>query len=458
MEEVGLYKNYGFKKIAKATIAPILMMIFSSIYSVVDGFFISFFVGSSAFSGVNLIMPIIMIIGGVGFMLGAGGTALVSKKLGEGKDKEASDIFSMIALTAVILGILISIVVFFFVEDLVRAMASVSEGSSEEMIRYASTYGRILVAGQLLYILQNTFQSLLAADNKQNLAFMFTLIAGLTNIALDALFIIVFKWDVVGAAVATLVGYAIGGIGPIIYYALINKNGKLKIRFVKLQIRPILQAMWNGSSEFASNISSSVVSIVYNIQLLKLYGENGVSAYGALMYVSFIFIAIFYGYNIGLSPAIAYNYGAGDKKEATNLLNRSLIFVGVAGLLMSGCSILLSTPLGKLFSSGNADLAALTASAMKIYSLCFIFAGFSLFLSSFFTALNNGLISALISILRTFCFQIAFVFIMPAIIGKEGIWWSAVGAEITSIILSFIFLLAYRKRYGYWTSDNQKNG
>lgn len=455
MTKVHISEHFTAKKIFKMTIAPILMALFSSIYSVVDGVYISANVGNAAFSGVNLIMPILMIIGSVGWMFGTGGTALVSKYLGEKNKEGASRVFSTMVYLSIISGIVLSLVFFFLIDPITRAMASISSDNTEEMIEYAILYGKIIVCGETLFIMQNAFQALLAADEKQKVAFFFTLAAGLSNIVLDALFIIVFKMGVAGAAIATIIGYAIGGIGPIIYYLFFHKDGEVRLIKTKFSIREVLQCMWNGCSEFVSNISSSVVSIVFNIQLLRIYGQNGVAAYGTVMYVSYFFIAIFFGYNIGMSPVIGYNYGAKNKDEMTNVLNRSLIFVAVSGFLMSLFAFATATVFGNLFSGGDQKLDDLIVLAMRCYSASFMLAGFSIYLSSFFTSLNDGLISALISLIRTLVLQIATVLLLPLIFNDSSIWFSGLAAEIGSIVLSFIFLLTLRKKYGYWEKKDK---
>ena len=445
---IRLSDHFTYKKILLATINPILMMVFISVYSIVDGFFISNFSSPSAFAGVNLIFPIIMIVGGVGFMLGAGGSALVSKLLGEKKNEEANKTFTMIILFAVLLGVILSLIGFIFMEPIAKGMASFSKETSEEMIEYAILYGKVLVLGQTFFILQNTFQSFFVVNERAGLGFIFTLISGLTNMVLDFLFVGILKMGVLGAAFATIVGYIIGSVGPIIYF-LRHKNGLINFSKTKLSFKPLLQSCFNGSSEFVNNISSSIVSIVFNIQLLKFFGEKGVNAYGIIMYLSFIFTAVFIGYSVGISPIISYHYGAKNHKELHNLLTKSSILVSIASLLMFLISFFGARMFSSLFANGDESLLALTTKGMQIYSIAFLLIGLSIFISSFFTALNNGLISALISFLRTLVFQISFVFILPIFLGGYGIFWAVLGCEISSIILAFLFLFIYKKKYNY---------
>ena len=445
---MNLGEHLTFRKIFKVTIFPIIMMIFTSLYSIVDGLFISNFANESSFSAVNLVMPFIMIIGSIGFMMGTGGTALVSRYLGQQEKEKANNTFSLIVYSTIAMGILISLIGFFTIVPIIKALGSINSSTSEEMVSEAIIYGRIIICFLVFFMLQHLFQSFFLVAGKSRLGFIVILIGGVTNIILDALFIGVFKWGVVGAAVATSIGYILTSTISVLYF-IFKKNGVIRLGKATFKMKPILRSAYNGLSEFVSNISMSVVSIVYNIQLLRLYGENGVSAYGIIMYVSFVFIAIFIGYSIGVAPYIGYNFGAENNKELKNILKKSIIIIFITGIIMMTVSLLTASSFSGFFSNGNADLKDLAATAMRICSLCFLFSGFSIFASSFFTALNNGTISASISVLRTLVFQISFVFIIPIIVGSIGIWWSNVGAEAVSFILCIIFIITFRKKYNY---------
>lgn len=424
------------------------MMIFTSLYSVVDGFFIANYAGRDSYAGINLIMPVIMIIGGIGFMYGTGGSALSAKLLGEKKDREASEVFSLMLLFTVISGIIISVIGFIFIKPIAVSMASFSEGTTDAMINEAVLYGRILVLGQVGFMTQNLFQSFFLVAERSKTGFLFTVLAGITNMILDALFIGIFRWGVAGAAAATITGYIVGSAGPVLYFL---KHKDLTIGIVKpdFRIKPILKSCANGSSEFVSNVSSSIVGIVFNIQLLKYIGQDGVSAYGTIMYVGFIFVAVFIGYSIGISPVISYNFGAQNHAELKNVLKKSTVIILCSSVIMALLSFLGADFLGTMFSSGDPSLASLSGTALRINSACFIFCGLAIFISSFFTALNNGLLSAVQSFLRTIVFQIGFVFLLPAIIGQNGIWWACVGSDISSMTIGLILLAANRKKYRY---------
>ena len=448
MTKVHISDHFTYKNIFKATIFPIVMMVFTSLYVIVDGIFIANFASNSAFAAVNLVFPFIMIIGGFGFMMGTGGTALVSKLLGEQNKEKANRVFSLVIYSTLGIGIVLSIAGFFLIPILVRGAAGISEDASQEMIDEAILYGRILMATQFIYILQNVFQSFFMVAEKTKLGFVFVLGGGISNMILDALFIGVLKWGIVGAACATIAGYVIAGIGPLIYF-ICQRKGIIFLEKPDKEIKNLFKSAYNGISEFVSNISMNVVAIIYNIQLLRMYGENGVSTYGIIMYLSFVFVAIFIGYSLGMAPPVGYNYGAKNKEELHNILNKSLIIIAVTSIIMAVASFLTARLFSNVFANGNEELANLATYAMRIYSIAFLACGFSIYISSFFTALNNGTISGLLSLSRTFVFQVLFGVTFPLFLPRESIWWAIASAEVVSVFASFTFLMVNKKKYGY---------
>ena len=441
--KIQLSDHFDYKKLFRFTVPTVLMMVFTSIYGVVDGFFVSNFAGKTPFAAINLIMPFVMVIGGMGFMVGTGGTALVSKVLGEGDRKKANEFFTMMIIFVLILAAVVSALGIAFIRPVAKFL-----GADEQMMGYCVVYGRIVIGFSAAFMLQNVFQSFLIAAEKPKLGLITILAAGCTNMALDALFVGVFKWGVAGAAVATGISECVGGLIPLIYFIMPNKS-LLRVVKTKLDIKAILQACGNGSSELMSNISSSVVGMLYNIQLGRLAGENGIAAYGVLMYVQFVFIAIFIGYSIGVAPIIGYNYGAQNYAELKSMRKKSMLIMGVLGVILSAVAFCFAKPLAKIFVSYDAELLALTVRAFKIYAIHFLLCGFNIFASGFFTALNNGGVSAAISFLRTLVFQSAAVIIMPIIFGVNGIWWAVVVAEVCAFIISTTFLIIKRKKYNY---------
>lgn len=447
--KIQLSDHFTYKKLLRFTLPSIGMMIFSSIYGVVDGFFVSNFVGETAFTAVNFIMPFLMILGALGFMFGAGGSALVAKTLGEGDRKEANSLFSLIVYVSLVLGAVIAILGIL----LLRPVATLL-GAEGQMLENCVDYGWIIALGLPFFMLQMEFQSFMITAEKPQLSLVFTVAAGITNIVLDALFVGAFRWGLAGAAVATITSQFVGFICPLVYF--VRKNTSLlRIGKTKMDVKALVKTCTNGSSELMTNISMSLVGILYNTQLLKYAGEAGVAAYGVLMYVNFIFISAFIGYSIGCAPIIGYHYGASNSNELKGLLKKSTNIILISSVTMVGLSLALATPMSYLFVGYNASLFELTKNAFFYYSFSFLFSGFAIFGSSFFTALNNGPVSAIISFLRTLVFQTVAVLVLPIIFEKAGgrgitgIWFSIVVAEALAVVVTVIFLLAKRKKYNY---------
>lgn len=440
---IQLSEHFTLKKLLRFTLPSIVMMIFTSVYGVVDGFFVSNFVGKTPFAAVNFIMPFLMILGAVGFMFGTGGSALIAKTMGEGDSHKAKQLFSLFVYTTAVCGIIIGAIGIIFIRPLASLL-----GAEGEMLENCVTYGRVILIALPFYMLQYEFQSYFAAAEKPQLGLAVTIASGLTNMILDALFMAVFHWGVVGAAAATAVSQAVGGTVPLIYFSRPNTS-LLRLTKTKWEGKALLKACTNGSSELMSNISMSVVSMLYNVQLMKYAGENGVAAYGVLMYVNMIFLAAFIGYSVGTAPVTGYHYGAGNHTELKSLLKKSVCVISVFAVCMFLLAEILAHPLAKIFVGYDEVLLNLTHHGFMIFSFSFLFAGFSIYGSSFFTALNNGLISALISFLRTLVFQIAAVLILPAFLGIDGIWISIVAAEIMAVMITVFFIVKMRKKYHY---------
>lgn len=442
---IQLSDHFTYKKLLQFTLPSIGMMVFSSIYGVVDGFFVSNFVGEIPFKAVNLIMPFLMILGAIGFMFGAGGSALVSKTLGEGKRDKANKLFSLFVYITIIIGVITAVLGIAFLEPV-----SYFLGARGQMLQECVTYGTVILCALPFFMLQIEFQSFMVVAEKPQLSLVFTIISGVANMVLDALFIAVFNWGVIGAALATATSQVIGGVVPFIYLA--GKNSSLlKLGRTYVDLRAIFQACGNGSSELMSNVSMSLVGMLYNTQLLKYAGEggDGVAAYGVLMYVNFVFISTFIGFSVGIAPVFGYHFGAKNSSELKGLLKKSLVIIGITSVAMFALSELLATPMSMLFVGYNPQLLELTKRAFLFYSFSFLFSGFAIFGSSFFTALNNGPVSAIISFLRTLVFQVAAVLILPLIFNIDGIWLSIVFAEVMAVLVTFIFIFAKRKRYNY---------
>jgi len=440
---IQLSEHFSYIKLMRFTIPTIAMMIFTSIYGVVDGLFVSNIVGSEAFAGVNLIMPALMMLGSVGFMVGTGGSALVSKTIGEGNKKLANRYFSMLIYFLLIVGIVLSILGNVFIRQISELL-----GAKGEMVDICSTYGRTLLCSLPFFMLQNCFQSFLVVAEKPAMGLCVSVIAGLSNMVLDFLFIYVFRLGVFGVALATAISEFVGAAIPLIFFIRKN-NSPLKLIKTKLELKPILRTCSNGSSEMVTNISMSLVNMLYNLQLVKFAGYDGVVAYGIIMYVGFIFSGTYLGYCVGVAPIVGYHYGAANTAELKNLFKKSLFLLSSAAVVLTACAELLSSVLAGIFVGYSQDLHDMTTNAIQLFALSYIISGINIFASAFFTALNNGLVSAVISFMRTLVFQITFIFILPELLGLNGIWLAVVGAEICSLIISVSFFVANRKKYKY---------
>lgn len=421
----------------------IIMMIFTSIYGVVDGLFVSNYVGKTAFAAINLIMPFLMGISALGFMIGTGGSAIVAKALGEGKPEKANEYFSMMVWVTVIGGLTLAILGFLFLRPIAIAL-----GAKGSLLDNCILYGRILLISLTAFMLQNVFQSFFVTAEKPKLGLYAIIAAGVTNMILDFLFIAILGWGLAGAAAATAASEFMGGLFPVFYFSRENSS-LLRLRKLHFNGRILLKACTNGSSELMTNLSMSIVNALYNFQLLRFAGEDGVAAYGTIMYVNFIFIAIFLGYSIGCAPIIGYNYGAGNHTELKNMLRMSLKLVGFWGIALALLSQLLTAPLASIFVGYDKELFVLTCHGFRIYALTFLVNGYNIFGSAFFTALNNGAVSAVISFLRTLVFQIASLLLLPLIFGIDGIWSAVLVSELMTLILTIIFLIKKKKIYHY---------
>lgn len=442
-DRIKLSDHFDYKRLFKFVLPSIAMMVFTSVYGVVDGYFVSNYTGKVPFAAVNFIMPFLMILTSSGFMLGAGGSALVAKTLGQGKKEKANQLFSMFCAASVILGFILSVSAFIFMPYILRLM-----GAEGEMLKYGILYGRIVIIGCIPQMLHFLFEGFIVVAEKPKLGFRIILASGITNILLDYLFVGILSWGVAGAAAATVISQCIGGFTPIIYFSLPNTS-LLRITEFKFDFRALGKGCANGSSELMSNISMSLVGMLYNVQLMKYMGEDGVAAYGVIMYVNFIFIAAFIGYSVGTAPIVGFHFGAKNNVELHNILKKSIILLGIGGIVMLCAGEALAVPLSHMYVSYDAELLKLTIHGFRIFSLSFLFCGFAIYGSSFFTALSDGLTSALISFLRTLVFEVAAVMLLPLIIGADGVWFSAVFAEIMAVALTSTFLVIKRKKYKY---------
>ncbi len=443
-EELKLSDHFTYGRLIRFVIPSIVMIIFTSVYGVVDGLFVSNFVGKTEFAALNLIMPMIMILGAVGFMIGTGGSVLVAKTLGEGDAARANRYFTMLIIIDLIAGVALAVIGIIVIEPVAVLLKA-----DNEMLPHCVLYGRIVLAAQPTFMLQNAFQSFLITAEKPKMGLAVTVCAGVTNIILDLLLVGILGLGLTGAAIATGISQCVGGLIPLFYF-LRENDSLLRLVKTRLEARPLIKACANGSSELMSNISMSIVGMLYNLQLMNFAGKDGVAAYGVIMYINFIFVALFIGYSIGAAPIVGYHFGAGNSSELKSLLKKSLVIVGTVGLIMTMFAESLAYPLTKLFVGYDEALFKLTCRGFMLYSLSFLVCGFNIFGSAFFTALNNGVVSAMISFLRTMLFQIAALFILPIYWDVDGIFFAIVVAELLAVAVSVFFLVTKRKKYSYF--------
>lgn len=441
--KIQLSEHFTYKKLLRFVLPSIVMMIFTSIYGVVDGLFVSNYVGKTAFAAVNLVMPLLMMLSALGFMMGTGGSAIVAKTLGQGDKERANRYFSMMVYVTVVGGVVLTVLGLVFLRPIVTAL-----GAAGEMIGECLIYGRISLASLTFFIVQNVFQSFFVAAEKPHLGLGVMVAAGVTNMVLDYLFIAILGWGIAGAAAATAAGETVGGIVPLIYFSRKNTS-LLRLTKTKIKGKILLKACTNGSSELMTNLSMSLVNMLYNVQLMRLAGEDGVAAYGVIMYVNFIFLATFIGYSIGSAPIVGYHFGAQNHYELKNLFQKSMRLIGGWGGLLMLLAFALSGPLAQFFVGYDAELLAMTSHGLRLYALAFLVSGFNIYGSAFFTALNNGLVSAVISFLRTLVFQMAAVLILPRLLGLNGIWLAVLVAELLALGVTLQFFIRKKKVYHY---------
>lgn len=440
---IKLSDHFSYGKLLRFTLPSMGMMIFTSVYSVVDGLFVSNFAGKTPFAALNLIYPFLMFLSIVGFIFGSGGSALIAKTMGEGKPLTANRIFSMLVCTGFLAGLLFAVVGWPFLDDISRIL-----GADEAMVGDCVMYGRILLVGLPFFILQVMFHSLLVTAERPRLGLLVTIISGVLNMLLDVLLIGVLGLGLKGAAWATTISQMCGGLAPLVYFLSPNTSRLHFVRF-KFDWSALRQTCFNGMSEFFSNISGTVVSMLYNYQLMRYIGEDGVAAYGIIMYLAFVFVAIMIGYGMGSAPIVSFHYGADNREELKNVFSKSMRLIAIIGVIQFAIAQIFANPLAYIFVGYDPALHDLTCRAMRIYSFSFLLMGINGYTSAFFTALNNGVVSAVLSTYRTLVCETSAVLLLPAIVGMDGIWYAIIFAESAALVLTVIMLLKHRERYGY---------
>lgn len=442
--QIELAGHYNYKRLLQTMISTTFMIVATSVYGIIDGLFVSNAVGEIAFSALNFTWPILMLIGSLGMMFGSGGSALVSRIMGEGRTDKACEVFSMIVKFEIIISIVLCSLLGIFMKPVISAF-----GVEGYMYDQCYLYGIVTLFGMPSYMLQVTFQSFYMTAEKPKIGLIMAIVSGVLALLLDALFIIVFRWGLFGAAISTVISMYVVAIYPIYYFSSSKNNSRLRFVFCRMKKRYIIRTCTNGLSEYVGSIALSVTAICYNLQLIKYFGDSGVAVYGIISYMCFIYSAIFIGYNVGITPIVGYNYGAKNKVELKSLLKKSLIIIGCAGLIMTLLSEVFAYWTAMIFVGYDIELTKISTFAFRLYMICFPLLGINYFISAWFTALNNGFVSTFISFIHTFVFEIGFIFLLPLLVGKNGLWIAVDVADVFTLIVAILILLIYRKRYGY---------
>ncbi len=439
---IQLSDHFTMRRLLRFTLPSIVMMVVTSIYSVVDGLFVANVVGSNALASINIVMPMFLILGAFGFMMGSGGSAEVAKTMGEGREDDAKSYFTTLTIAVAVLGVGLTAATIFFIRPLSYFM-----GASDLLIEDCVIYGTICLIGNIPYMLQTFFQTFFITAEKPKLGMVLTIASGVTNIVLDWLFIVVFQWGIAGAAVATSIGYAVGGFLPLLYFARKNSS---RLHFVKPHVhwRMLLHSAGNGSSEMVSNASRALTTFLFNIQLMRLVGEAGVSAITIMQYVNFVFIAVMIGFSVGSAPVVGYHYGAQNQTELKGLFRICMTFIVTTCLCMFALSELAAGPLVAVFADSQ-SLYEMTLWGFRLFAISFAAVGINIFASAFFTALCNGAVSAFISFMRTIVFEAGAVLLLPVFFDLNGVWIALPVAEGLGVLVSVICLVIFRKRYHY---------
>ena len=435
---IELAGHYTHRRIVRSVLPSIGMVLVTSIYSIVDGFFVANFAGKPGFAAVNLTFPAIMMIGSLGLMIGTGGAALVAKIKGEGYPEKANRVFTMLVQFCLALGVVMGVALAIGAPAVARWL-----GADAPMMDECVTYIRLNMIGMPGFVLQCAFQSFYMAAERPQLGTLMSVVAGVTNVVLDAILVWALGLGVTGAAIATTAGCLVGGLFPLFYFSSRHNRGTLRIVPTRILWPYIGKACTNGLSEYVGSIAMNIVTMCYNLQLMRYLGEDGVSAYGVVMYIAFIFAAVFIGYNIGITPIIGYHYGADDLHEQRSLFYKSLSIIGVLGVLMTLSAELFAGPLARVFVGYDKALTALTIRAMRLYMLAFLINGINMFVSALFTGLNNGVVSAVASFTRTLVFEMACVWLLPVLLGIDGIWVAWPIAEVLALFLCAILILRF---------------
>ncbi len=436
-------QKFTLTSLLKFALPTTIMMVVLSIYTLVDGVFVSNFVGELAFSAINIIFPFISLIFALGIMAATGGNALVANNLGQGDDEKARENFTLIVIFATGLGLLLMMVGIVFNKEIARLL-----GATPLIEEYARDYLSTLAPFIPLAIWMGFSQILFVTIGKPTLGLIATLVGGITNIIFDYLFIVVMNMGIKGAALGTGLGYSLPGLF-FIYYFLFHRKNSLYFVKPRWRARVLLKTFTNGSSEFVANLATSITTFMFNLIILDLAGEQGVAAIGIILYAQFLLMSAFLGYAQGVAPIFSYAYGARDHLQLKKVFSISIRVIILFSLAIASFSYFASSSIVGIFVERQSQVFSLAKNGFSVFSLSFLFMGVNIFSSSLFTAFSNGKISASISFLRTLVFILGYLLFLPRFLGLPGVWLAIPLAEFTTMFFSISYLTIQRKKYHY---------
>lgn len=435
-------QKFNVFTLLKFAFPTMVMMVFMSLYTIVDGIFVSRLVGSNALSAVNIVYPVISLLIACGIMLSTGGSAIVARQMGEKREQEARENFSMLAVVSVLTGIVILVLGLMFLEPICRIL-----GGTPVLLEDCKIYLGVLLGFGPLTMLQMLFQTFFVTAGKPGLGLGLTLTGGVVNMVLDYVFMGPMQMGVLGAALATGLGQAIMAVAGVVYFLKVKGN----LYFVKPVFRGniLLQSCGNGSSEMVSNLSTAVVTFLFNITMLKLAGEDGVAAITIVLYGQFLFTALYLGFSMGVAPVVSFNYGNQNHAQLKRIYKICIGFILGSSVFILGIALLFSEPIVGIFTGEENHTYELAVEGFFQFSFNYLFAGINIFASALFTSLSNGKISAIISFCRTFVFITVSIVLLPRVMGITGVWLSVPLAELVTLFISITYLKGQKEVYHY---------
>ena len=435
-------KPVTLRNILKFAVPTIAMSVFMSFYTMADGLFVSNLIGTSALSAINLTAPVIQVVTAISTMLATGGSAVIMKKMGEQKPQEAKEDFTFLILVNVVVGLVMTMLGYFLMETIFGSMAL-----SQEVAGYCTSYLSRYLVFTIPILLMNNFTLYMIASEKATLSLVCSVSGGVLNIVLDYVFIGFLDMGISGAAIATGLGYSVTAVVGLSVFS--RKKSLLHFTKPAFRFKVLANAATNGCSEMATALVTGIITMMFNWTMLHYVGEDGVAAVTIIMYVLMFASSLYTGYSYGVAPMLSYYYGEKNHEKLKKLVSTSLKVIAVISLVTVTASFAATKPLVSIFARPNNPVYDLAVTGNRICTLALFFIGFNIFASGMFTALSNGIVSAILAFSRSFVFMLITMLILPAILGVNGIWLATPAAELMALVLSALMFVKYRKRYQY---------